>query len=68
MGRSARRRDPAPPMQWRLAVQGTITGKDVILHSFTILRLWGPGVYLRCIRALASRRSCTFLEMIADER
>jgi hypothetical protein len=49
-------------------VQGTITGKDVILHSFTILRLWGPGVYLRCIRALASRRACTFLEMIADGR
>ena len=46
-------------------VQGTITGKDVILHSVTILRLWGPGVYLRCLRAVASRRPCTFLGIVS---
>jgi hypothetical protein len=55
-------------MQRCLGVQGSITGRDVIRHSFTILRLWGPSVYLRCIRAMVSRRSCTFLEMLADER
>jgi hypothetical protein len=49
-------------------VQGTITGKDVFLHSFTILRLWGPTVYLRCLRAIASRRPCTFLGVLADDR
>ncbi len=49
-------------------VQGTITSKDVFLHSFTILRLWGPSVYLRCLRAIASRRRCTFLGVIAAER
>jgi hypothetical protein len=53
-------------MQIGLDVQGSITGKDVLRHSFTILRLWGPAVYLRCIRAIASGRSCTFLEMLHE--
>jgi hypothetical protein len=48
-------------------VQGTITGKDVIIHSITILRLWGPGVYMRCLRAMVSRRPCTFLGVLAQE-
>jgi hypothetical protein len=48
-------------------VRGTITGKDVFLHSFTILRLWGPRVYLRCLRALASREPCTFLGVLARQ-
>ncbi len=42
-------------------MQGTITGRDVLRHSFTILRLWGPGCYLRCLRAVVSGRSTTFL-------
>jgi len=46
-------------------VQGTITGRDVIWHSFMILRLWGPGCYVRCIRAIVSRRPCTFLQVIS---
>ncbi len=49
-------------------MQGTITGKDVIIHSITILRLWGPGVYMRCLRAMVSRRPCTFLGVLAEER
>jgi hypothetical protein len=44
-------------------VQGTITGRDVIIHSLTILRHFGPSCYLRCLRAVVSRRSCTFLEV-----
>jgi hypothetical protein len=55
-------------MQSVRSVQGTITSKDVLLHSFTILRLWGPAFYVRCIRAIASRRSCTFLEVLASDR
>jgi hypothetical protein len=55
-------------MQWRGGVQGTITSRDVFVHSFTILRLWGPGFYLRCVMAIASRRACTFLEVLAEER
>ncbi|ACL65562.1 conserved hypothetical protein [Anaeromyxobacter dehalogenans 2CP-1] len=54
-------------MQTSAGVQGTITGKDVIRHSFTILRLWGPTVYLRCLRAMVSGRQCTFLGVVAGE-
>jgi hypothetical protein len=49
-------------------VQGTITSRDVLLHSVTILRLWGPAFYVRCLRAIASGRACTFLEILAAER
>jgi hypothetical protein len=49
-------------------VQGTITSRDVLLHSITILRLWGPAFYVRCIVAIASRRSCTFLDVLAHDR
>ncbi len=55
-------------MQWTEGVQGTITSRDVLLHSVTIVRLFGPGFYLRCLRAIASGRTCTFLEVLAAER
>jgi hypothetical protein len=55
-------------MQRHVGVQGTITSKDVLLHSITILRLWGPAFYVRCIRAIASRRSCTFLDVLSGQR
>ncbi len=48
------------------SVRGTITGKDVIIHSLTILRLWGPSVYLRCLRAVVRREPCTFLGVLAS--
>jgi hypothetical protein len=54
-------------MQWGWSVQGTITSRDVLLHSVTILRLWGPAFYLRCLRAIASGRACTFLEVLASK-
>jgi hypothetical protein len=50
-------------MQGHSVVQGTITGRDVLIHSLTILRHWGPSCYLRCLRAVVSRRPCTFLEV-----
>ena len=49
-------------------VQGTITSWDVLRHTVTILRLWGPAFYVRCVMAIASGRSCTFLEVLAERR
>jgi hypothetical protein len=45
-------------------MKGIITGRDVLRHSLTILRLWGPATYFRCIYAMVTRRSVTFLEVI----
>jgi hypothetical protein len=45
-------------------VQGTITGRDVIRHSLTILRFWGPSCYLRCLRAAVSKQPSTFLSVL----
>ena len=50
------------------SVQGAITTRDVLYHTVTILRLWGPGFYVRCLRSIASGRRCTFLEMLASRR
>jgi hypothetical protein len=47
-------------------MKGIITGRDVLRHSFTILRLWGPATYLRCLYAMVTRRSVTFLEVIHE--
>ncbi len=46
-------------------MRGVITGKDVFRHSLTIVRLWGPRCYLRCVRAALSTRPSTFLEIVA---
>lgn len=45
-------------------MEGCITGRDVLLESMTIVRLWGPRCYLRCLGAVLSRRRCTFLEVL----
>jgi hypothetical protein len=45
-------------------MRGVITGRDVLIHSVTIVRLWGPRCYLRCLRAALSSRPSTFLEVI----
>ncbi len=45
-------------------MRGVITGKDVVRHTVTILRLWGPRCYLRCLRAAMSSRPTTFLETV----
>lgn len=46
-------------------MQGLITGRHVVLHAFTIIRLWGLQPYLRCLRATLSRRPTTFLAVIS---
>ncbi len=48
-------------------MRGIITGRDVLRHSFTILRLWGPVTYLRCLYAMATGRSVTFLQVIHED-
>jgi hypothetical protein len=58
------RTGPASRMHGRGSVKGTITGRDVILNSLTILRYWGPTCYLRCLRAAVSRRPSTFLGVL----
>jgi hypothetical protein len=45
-------------------MRGVITGRDVFLNSVTIIRLWGPRCYLRCVRAALSSRPTTFLETV----
>ena len=45
-------------------IQGVITGREVLLHGLTILRYFGPGAYLRCLRALFSDRPTTFLALV----
>jgi hypothetical protein len=47
------------------AMRGCITGRDVLLHPYMICRLWGPGCYLRCLKAVVTRQRCTFLELVA---
>jgi hypothetical protein len=46
-------------------MRGLITGRDVVLHAFTIIRLWGLPTYLRCLRATLSRRPTTFLAVVS---
>jgi hypothetical protein len=57
---------PGIPDALLAGVQGAITGKDVLVHSLTILRLWGPTVYIRCLRAVVQRRPCTFLGVLVE--
>ena len=45
-------------------MRGLITGRDVVLHAFPIIRLWGLPTYLRCLRATLSRRPTTFLAVV----
>ncbi len=45
-------------------MRGVITGKDVLRHPITIVRLFGVGCYVRCLRAALSSRPSTFLEVL----
>jgi hypothetical protein len=45
-------------------MRGLITGRDVALHAFTIIRFWGLATYMRCVRATMSRRPTTFLAVV----
>jgi hypothetical protein len=45
-------------------MRGTITAREVFRHAPIIIRIWGTGCYLACLRAALSRRPCTFLEVL----
>jgi hypothetical protein len=45
-------------------MNGTITGKEVLLHWLTIVRLWGARCYMRCLRATLGRSHSTFLGVV----
>ena len=45
-------------------MRGLITGRDVVLHAFTIIRLWGLPTYIRCVRAITSGSPTTFLAVV----
>jgi hypothetical protein len=49
-------------------MQGVITSKDVLRNTVVIVRHWGPATYLRCLRALVSRRPATFLMVACAPR
>jgi hypothetical protein len=53
-----------PEVNGHRAMRGLITGKDVVLHAFTIIRLWGLPTFVRCLRATLSRRPTTFLAVV----
>ncbi len=46
-------------------MRGVITGKDVLMHPFTIVKAWGLRRHLRCLRAGLSRRPATFLAVVS---
>ncbi len=46
-------------------MQGIITGRHVLTHPTVIIRGFGVGCYLRCIRAVLRRERTTFLELIS---
>jgi hypothetical protein len=41
---------------------GSITGRHVLVNSLLILREFGAGCYLRCIKAVVLRQRTTFLD------
>ena len=50
-------------------MRGAITGKDVVVNSVAIVRLWGLRTYLHCVWAAVTRRPSTFLGVLyADGR
>jgi hypothetical protein len=46
-------------------MKGLITNREVVTQAFTIVRLFGFGTYLRCLRAAVSRRPTTFLAIVS---
>ena len=46
-------------------MKGLITSREVLVHAFTIIRLWGLPTYVRCVRAITSGSPTTFLAVVA---
>jgi hypothetical protein len=52
------------PNQGSTAMRGLITGREVVRHAFTIIRLFGLPTYFRCLRGAVSRKPTTFLALV----
>ncbi len=46
-------------------MKGFITGRDVLLHSLTVVRLFGLATFLECLWATITRRQSTFLGILS---
>ena len=51
-----------------MSIAGVITTRDVLRHSATIVREFGPHAYLKCCLAILLRRRTTFLNCVCDLR
>ena len=49
-----------------MSIQGTITARDVLMNSATIVRHFGASAYLRCLSAILLRRRTTFLDCVCQ--
>lgn len=63
----------SPPLQTvtegaAMSIAGVITTKDVLRHTATIVREFGPQAYLKCCLAILLRRRTTFLNCVCDLR
>jgi len=47
-------------------MRGAITAREVFRHGPTIIRIWGVGAYLACVRAALSRPQSTFLDVLCQ--
>ena len=47
-----------------MAINGVITSKEIFRHTLTIVREFGPRVYLRCCAAMVMGRRTTFLACV----
>ena len=45
-------------------MRGVITRKEVLIHTLTIVRLFGTRAYWRCLCAAFSSAPSTFLEVV----
>ncbi len=45
-------------------MRGAITGRDVILNTVSIVRLWGVATWCSCVWAALARKQTTFLDVL----
>jgi hypothetical protein len=49
-----------------IVMSGFVTTRDLMLHSLTIVRQFGPRCFARCVwRTLTAQQTVTFLECVA---
>ncbi len=51
-----------------MSIAGVITTRDVLRHTATIVREFGPQAFLKCCVAILLRRRTTFLNCVCDLR